>query len=235
MARILVVDDEPQIGRMLKTVLGAHGHTVLVKEDGATAVNEAIGWQPEVIILDLGLPALDGLEVIRRVRTWSRVPIIVLTVRDAEQDKVAALDLGADDYLTKPFGMDELLARLRVALRNAAWRAASDESLLTFGPLQIDHSRRLVTLAGQEVKLTPTEYQLLSLLAGSAGKVLTRQHLLTTIWGPGAAQDAPTLRVFITQLRKKLELDPAHPSMIRNEPGIGYRFQPPTEEPPAIE
>lgn len=225
MARILVVDDEPQIGRMLKTVLGAHGHTVLVVDDGATAVEQAAVWQAEVIVLDLGLPRLDGLEVIRRVREWSRAPIIVLTVRDAEQDKVAALDLGADDYLTKPFGMDELLARLRVALRNASWRAAADEAVLNFGALQIDRSRRLVSVNGQEVKLTPTEYQLLTLLAGSAGKVLTHQQILTTIWGPGAAQDVPTLRVFITQLRKKIELGPNQAGYIRNEPGIGYRFQ----------
>jgi two-component system KDP operon response regulator KdpE len=231
MARILVVDDEPQIGRMLKTVLGAHGHTVQVVEDGLTAVAQATSWAPEVIVLDLGLPGLDGLEVIRRVRARSRVPIIVLTVRDAEQDKVAALDLGADDYLTKPFGMDELLARLRVALRNAAWRAASDDSAtLAFGTLRIDRARRLVTLGGQELKLTPTEYELLTLLAGSAGKVLTHQHILTTIWGAGAAQDVPTLRVFITQLRKKIEPEPTQPSFIRNEPGIGYRFQPPAEE-----
>jgi two-component system KDP operon response regulator KdpE len=227
MARILVVDDEPQIGRMLRTVLGAHGHTVLVVEDGEAAVAAAGGWQPEVVVLDLGLPGLDGLGVIRRVREWSLVPIIVLTVRDAEQDKVAALDLGADDYLTKPFGMDELLARLRVALRNAALRAAGDGAVLTFDTLQIDRARRVVTLAGQEVKLTPTEYQLLTLLAGSAGRVLTHQHILTTIWGAGAAQDVPTLRVFITQLRKKIEADPARPALIRNEPGIGYRFQPP--------
>lgn len=231
MARILVVDDEPQIGRMLKTVLGAHGHTVLVVEDGRSAVAQSAVWQPEVIVLDLGLPGLDGLEVIRRVRARSRVPIIVLTVRDAEQDKVTALDLGADDYLTKPFGMDELLARLRVALRNAVWRAVSDDSAtLSFGALQIDRARRLVTLGGQEVKLTPTEYELLTLLAGSAGKVLTHQHILTTIWGAGAAQDVPTLRVFITQLRKKIEPDSAQPTLIRNEPGIGYRFQPPAEE-----
>ncbi len=231
MARILVVDDEPQIGRMLKTVLGAHGHTVLVVEDGRSAVAQSAVWQPEVIVLDLGLPGLDGLEVIRRVRARSRVPIIVLTVRDAEQDKVTALDLGADDYLTKPFGMDELLARLRVALRNAVWRAVSDDSAtLSFGALQIDRARRLVTLGGQEVKLTPTEYELLILLAGSAGKVLTHQHILTTIWGAGAAQDVPTLRVFITQLRKKIEPDSAQPTLIRNEPGIGYRFQPPAEE-----
>lgn len=231
MARILVVDDEPQIGRMLKTVLGAHGHTVQVVEDGRTAVAQAASWSAEVIVLDLGLPGLDGLEVIRRVRTRSRVPIIVLTVRDAEQDKVAALDVGADDYLTKPFGMDELLARLRVALRNAAWRAVSDDSAtLTFGVLHIDRDRRMVSVAGQEVKLTPTEYELLTLLAGSAGKVLTHQHILTTIWGAGAAQDVPTLRVFITQLRKKIEPDPTQPSFIRNAPGIGYRFQPPAEE-----
>lgn len=231
MARILVVDDEPRIGRMLNTVLTAHGHQILVVADGASAVNQAESWQPEVIILDLGLPRLNGLEVIRQVRAWSRVPIIVLTVRDAEQDKVIALDLGADDYLTKPFGMDELLARLRVALRNAAWRSVSDEAVLTFGALQIDSGRRLVTLHGQEVKLTPTEYRLLNLLASNAGRVLTHQHLLTSIWGAGAAQDVPVLRVFITQLRKKIEPDPAQPTFIRNEPGIGYRFQPMVENP----
>lgn len=233
MARILIVDDEPQIGRMLNTVLSAHGHQTLVVEDGESALTQIGAWRPAIVILDLGLPRLDGLEVIRRVRAWSRVPIIVLTVRDAEQDKVIALDLGADDYLTKPFGMDELLARLRVALRNATWRAASDEPLLTFGPLQIDRGRRLVTLDGHEVKLTPTEYLLLTLLAGNAGRVLTHQHLLTSIWGAGAAQDVPTLRVFITQLRKKIEPNPGRATFIRNEPGIGYRFQPSGETGPA--
>jgi two-component system, OmpR family, KDP operon response regulator KdpE len=224
MARILVVDDEPQIGRMLKTILSAHGHTVLVVSDGELAVTQAASWGPELIMLDLGLPRLDGLEVLAQVRAWSRMPIIVLTVRDAEQDKVTALDLGADDYLTKPFSTGELLARLRAALRSASWRTAHFEALLNFGMLQIDRARRLVTLAGQEVKLTPTEYQLLNLLATSAGKVLTHQHILTTIWGPGAAQDVPTLRVFIAQLRRKIEPSPAHPVYIRNEPGIGYRF-----------
>jgi two-component system, OmpR family, KDP operon response regulator KdpE len=224
MARILVVDDEPQIGHMLKTILSAHGHTVLVVSDGELAVTQAASWDPELIMLDLGLPRLDGLEVITQIRAWSRMPIIVLTVRDAEQDKVTALDMGADDYLTKPFSTGELLARLRAALRNLSWRTAHSEAVLNFGGLQIDRARRLVTLAGQEVKLTPTEYQLLSLLATSAGKVLTHQHILTTIWGPGAAQDVPTLRVFIAQLRRKIEPSPAYPVYIRNEPGIGYRF-----------
>ncbi len=225
MARILVVDDEPQISRMLKTVLSAHGHEIAIADDGLRATAQAEQWQPDVIILDLGLPQRDGLEVIRHVRARSRVPIIVLTVRDDEADKVAALDLGADDYLTKPFGMPELLARLRVALRNASWRTGSERDVLVFGALALDRTKRLVTLDEQEIRLTPTEYQLLLLLADGAGKVLTHQHLLTTIWGPGAAQDVPTLRVFITQLRKKIEPDPAQPTFIRNEPGIGYRFQ----------
>lgn len=229
MARILVVDDEPQIGRMLQTVLSAYGHTVTLAHDGAAAMTQAANWQPEVMILDLGLPQFDGLEVVRQVRSWSRVPIIVLTVRDAEQDKVTALDLGADDYLTKPFSMEELMARLRVALRNAAWRNVADEPVIVFGSLCIDRARRYVALAGQEVRLTPTEYQLLTLLATSAGKVLTHQHILTSIWGPGASDDVPTLRVFITQLRKKIELNPAQPTLIRNEPGIGYRFYAPID------
>ncbi len=223
--RILVVDDEPQMGRLLKTGLSARGYDVAIATDGQAALNLAASWRPEVIVLDLGLPLLDGLEVCRRIRGWSQVPIIVLSVRDTEQDKVEALDLGADDYLTKPFGMDELLARIRVALRHAARLTSAEEPVLTFGDLQIDRARRLVTLSGQEVRLTPTEYELLRVLATHAGKVLTHRFLLRSVWGPSYEQDVPTLRVFITQLRRKIERDPAQPGFILTEPGIGYRFQ----------
>lgn len=224
MARVLVIDDEPAIRRMLQTVLAAYGHEVAVAGDGGVALTTTAGWQPDVLILDLGLPGADGISVIQRVRAWSRVPIIVLTVRDAEHDKVAALDAGADDYVTKPFGMEELLARLRVALRNAASRGAADQPSLEFGALRIDRARRLVWVAGQEVKLTPTEYQLLSLLARSAGKVVTHQQLLREIWGPGAIDDTPLLRVFVAQLRRKLDVTERAATLIRNEPGIGYRL-----------
>jgi len=223
-ARILVVDDEPQIGRLLRTTLGAHGYDVAVAADGQAALDQLAQWRPDVILLDLGLPVIDGLEVCRRIRDWSQVPIIVLTVRDAEQDKVAALDLGADDYLTKPFGAAELLARIRVALRHAARGTAREDPLLRFGDLAIDLTRRVVTLNQQEVHLTPTEYELLKTLATQAGKVLTHAMLLRAVWGSAYEHDAPTLRVFITQLRRKIEADPGHPAHILTEPGIGYRF-----------
>jgi two-component system KDP operon response regulator KdpE len=223
-ARILVVDDEPQIGRLLKTSLTARGYEVAVAADGQAALDLAASWRPDVILLDLGLPIIDGLEVCRQIREWSQTPIIVLTVRDAEQDKVAALDLGADDYLTKPFGTDELLARIRVALRHAARTAAPEEPMLRFGDLTLDLARRLVSVGGQEIHLTPTEYDLLRTLATQAGKVLTHRMLLRAVWGAAYEQDAATLRVFITQLRRKIEADPAHPAHILTEPGIGYRF-----------
>jgi len=223
-ARILVVDDEPQIGRLLKTSLGARGYQVAVASDGLAALDMAASWRPDLILLDLGLPLIDGLEVCRQVRAWSQVPIIVLTVRDAEEDKVAALDLGADDYLTKPFGTDELLARIRVALRHAARLSATEEPVRHFGDLMIDLARRLVIVRGQEVHLTPREYELLRVLAIEAGKVLTHSMLLRAVWGGGYVQDVPTLRVFVTQLRRKIEADPAHPAHILTEPGIGYRF-----------
>jgi len=223
-ARILVVDDEPQIRRLLNTSLGARGYDVAVAADGPAALERAANWRPDLILLDLGLPHMDGLEVCRQVRGWSQVPIIVLTVRDAEQDKVAALDLGADDYLTKPFGTDELLARIRVALRHAASLSITQEPVLHFGDLAIDLARRLVMIGDEEIHLTPKEYELLRVLATQAGKVLTHRMLLGAVWGSGYEQDLPTLRVFVTQLRRKIEPDPAHPTHILTEPGIGYRF-----------
>lgn len=224
MTRILVVDDEPQMGRLLKTGLSARGYEVAVAADGQAALVTVISWKPDVILLDLELPVLDGLEVCRRVRSWSQTPIIVLSVRESEQDKVEALDLGADDYLTKPFGMDELLARIRVALRHGGQKAQPVEPVLDFGDLRIDQARRLVTVRGQEVHLTPTEYDLLRVLASHAGKVLTHRVLLRSVWGPTYEQDVPTLRVFINQVRRKIEPDPARPTYILTEPGIGYRF-----------
>ncbi|MCG8346646.1 MAG: response regulator transcription factor [Chloroflexales bacterium] len=222
--RILVDDDEPQIGRLLNTGLQTRGYDVNVVTDGQAALDAAVSWQPDVILLDLGLSGLDGLDVCRRIRGWSDVPIIVLMVRDSEQDKVEALDLGADDYLTKPFGMNELLARSRVALRHAARRDTAEKPVLTFGDLQIDRTKRLVTLHGQEVWLTPAEYDLLRFLAGHAGKVLTHRMLLRNFWGPTYKQDVPTLRVFINQLRRKIEANLAQPAYILTEPGIGRRF-----------
>jgi two-component system, OmpR family, KDP operon response regulator KdpE len=223
--RILVVDDEPQIGRMLKISLGARGYEVAVESDGLAALDKAASWRPDLILLDLGLPVLDGLEVCRQLRSWSEVPIIVLTVRDAEADKVAALDLGADDYLTKPFGTNELLARIRVALRHAVRLSATDEPVHQFGDLTLDLAHRLVNVRGQEVHLTPKEYELLRVFALHAGKVLTHRMLLREVWGSAYEQDVPTLRVFVTQLRRKIEADPAHPAYILTEPGVGYRFQ----------
>jgi len=210
---------------LLKTSLGVRGYDVTVAEDGRSALELATSWRPDIILLDLGLPEMDGLDVCRHIRTWSQVPIIILTVRDAELDKVTALDLGADDYLTKPFGMNELLARVRVALRHATRGASSEEPVLQFGDLTIDLAHRQVTLGGQAVHLTPTEYDLLRTLATQAGKVLTHSMLLQSVWGSAYQQDVPTLRVFITQLRHKLEADPAHPTYLLTEPGIGYRFQ----------
>jgi two-component system KDP operon response regulator KdpE len=223
-ARILVVDDEPRIGRLLRTTLGAHGYDIAVAADGQAALDQVAHWRPDLILLDLGLPVIDGLEVCRRIREWSQVPIIVLSVRDAESDKVSALDLGADDYLTKPFGAAELLARIRVALRHAASGTTREDPLLRFGDLSIDLTRRKVVLSEQELHLTPTEYDLLRVLATQAGKVLTHAMLLRAVWGSAYEHDAPTLRVFITQLRRKIEADPARPLHILTEPGIGYRF-----------
>jgi two-component system, OmpR family, KDP operon response regulator KdpE len=226
-ARLLLADNEPQIGRMLKGVLGAEGYVVQVAPDGQTALDLAAKWRPDLILIELRLPLVGGQEVCRRIRDWSQVPIIVLTECDGEDEKVALLDLGADDYVTKPFSVRELLARIRVALRHGSQQHGDGGAVVTFGSLQIDRARRLVTFDSRELRLTPTEYNLLVLLSGHAGKVLTHRMILRTIWGPHSENDLNTLRVFITQLRRKIEQNPASPILILTEPGVGYRFRPP--------
>ena len=222
--RILVVDDEPQIGRALRVALTAHGYEVEVAVNGEQALDSAATTPPDAVILDLGLPGLDGLEVCRALREWTAVPILVLSARAAEREKVAALDLGADDYVTKPFGMDELLARLRAALRRST-AVPPTEATLEAGDLRIDFGRRLVTVAGQEVHLTPTEYSLLKVLAANPDRVLTHGMLLRTVWGSEYGDEAHYLRVFVRQLRQKIETDPSRPRHILTEPGVGYRFK----------
>jgi two-component system, OmpR family, KDP operon response regulator KdpE len=224
-ARILVVDDEVQMQRLLQTGLSAYGYTVEVASDGLEAIEKARSWRPDVIVLDLGLPKLNGIAVCESVRSWSMVPIIVLSVRDTERDKITALDLGADDYLTKPFSLAELLAHIRVALRHAAQSTAPMEPVLIFEKLRIDLQNRQVFVDDAEVHLTPTEYDLLKLLATQAGKVLTHTIILRTIWGDAYTRDTQTLRVFIGQIRRKLGDDPTHPRFILTEPGVGYRFR----------
>ncbi len=223
--RVLVVDDEPQIVRALRTGLKARGYEVLSASDGESALSLITGQSPDLIILDLAMSPMDGLEVCRRVREWSSVPIIVLSVRDSEQDKVTALDLGADDYLIKPFGMDELLARIRVALRHADQQGGYTQAVFERGPLRIDFGAHVVSVSNEEVKLTPTEFVLLKALVENAGKVLTHRSLLQKVWGPEYGDEAEYLRVYIGQLRKKLKDDPARPTYILTEPGIGYRFK----------
>jgi two-component system KDP operon response regulator KdpE len=225
--RILVVDDEPQIRRAIRAGLHAHGFEVEQADTGESALDSIALRIPDVVILDLGLPDMQGTEVVREVRGWSTVPIIILSVRGDERDKVLALDSGADDYVTKPFGMGELLARIRVALRHTS-RQESRDPILQFGELRIDFPHRLVTVAGREVHLTPTEFELLTELATNAGKVLTHQMLLTRVWGPESAESTHYLRVYINQLRNKLESQPTRPRFIMTEPGVGYRFR---EEP----
>jgi two-component system KDP operon response regulator KdpE len=220
----LVVDDEPQIRRFLRTSLGAHGYHVIEATCGQEAVVLTTTERPDVMILDLGLPDLDGLEVIRRVRAWSKLPIIALSVRDAERDKIAALDGGADDDVTKPFGMGELLARLRAALRHRLHMVAA-EPVFRSGGLMVDLARRVVTVDGQDVKLTPREYDRLRVLVTHAGKVITHQQLLREVWGPGAVHETHYLRVYMAPLRQKIEPQPAQPTSILTEPGVGYRLR----------
>jgi two-component system KDP operon response regulator KdpE len=219
--RILVVDDEPPIVRMVSANLRVRGHEVLTAATGAAALDSAEVHQPDVIVLDLGLPDLDGLEVLRRLRAWSPVPVIVLTARDDERDKVTALDLGADDYVTKPFGIGELLARIRVALRHA--RGPERPRVVEAGQVRIDLAGQSVTRGGAPVHLTRLEYQLLEALATNAGRICTHRYLLERVWGPGYGEESQYLRVYVANLRRKLD-EPSAPSLILTEPGMGYRF-----------
>jgi two-component system, OmpR family, KDP operon response regulator KdpE len=222
--RILIVDDEPQIRRFLRTTLSAHGYRVIEASCGREAMTLTATERPELMLLDLGLPDIEGLEVIHRLREWSAVPIIVVSVRGQEAKKIEALDSGADDYVTKPFGMGELLARIRAALRHRL-QAEVDEPVFRSAGLRVDLIRRIVTVDGREVKLTPKEYDLLRVLVTHAGKVITHQHLLREVWGPGSVHETHYLRVYIGQLRQKLEPDPAQPRYILTEPGVGYRLR----------
>ena len=218
---ILVIDDEPPIRRFLRAALTNHNYRWLEAENGQSGLDLILNRQPDLAILDLGLPDMDGLEVLRRVREWSPMPIVVLSARGQEQDKVAALDLGADDYLTKPFGLSELLARLRAHLRRS--QQGSDEPQIRSGDLLIDLASRSITLKGEPVTLTPTEYDILRVLARHAGRVMMHQKLMREVWGHGL-QDLHTLRVNISNIRKKIESNPARPQILLTEPGVGYRF-----------
>jgi two-component system KDP operon response regulator KdpE len=220
--RILVVDDEPAIRRFLRASLSPHA-TLLEAATGREALDAVAAHRPDLIILDLGLPDLDGVEVTRLLREWSRIPIIILSVRGSERDKIAALDAGADDYLTKPFGVGELMARVRVAMRHALGEVA--EPVFRVGGLAVDRTRRTVTLDGNEVQLTPTEYELLRVLVSHSGRVLTHRQLLREVWGLEYELDTHTLRVNISNLRRKIEPDPARPRYLVTEPGVGYRLR----------
>lgn len=221
---ILVIDDEPQILRAMRTILTEKQFKVTTASRGEEGLALAAASEPDLIILDLGLPDMDGVEVCARLREWTQTPIIILSVRDSERDKVAALDRGADDYLTKPFGIEELLARVRVALRHSARTQATPGKLVRAGALTIDLAWHIVQRGEEEIKLTGTEYKLLSYLAANHGRVLTHQSILTHVWGPADADHTEYLRVYMRQLRKKLEEDPERPQHILTEPGIGYRF-----------
>lgn len=220
---VLVVDDEPQIRRFLRPSLTAQGYQVIEASNGAEALARAAEGKPAIIILDLGLPDQDGVDVIKRLREWTETPILVLSVRDREVEKIAALDAGADDYIEKPFAMGELLARLRAALRHRL-RQQGETPVFRSGALSVDLVRREVTLRGEPVKLSPKEYDLLRLLVQHAGKVVTQRQILNEIWGPAHVEDSQYLRVYIGQLRQKLEDDATKPVLIATEPGVGYRL-----------
>ena len=223
-SRVLVVDDEPQIRRALAVNLRARGYEVDLAETGEQALELAARHHPDVVVLDLGLPGIGGVEVIEGLRGWSRVPVIVLSVREAESDKVAALDAGADDYVTKPFGMDELLARLRSALRRAT--PAEEEAIVTTPDFEIDlAAKRVVNASGEEVRLTPTEWQIVEVLVQHRDKLVAQKQLLQEVWGPAYEKETNYLRVFMAQVRRKLEPNPSAPRYFITEPGMGYRFE----------
>jgi len=222
--RVLVVDDEPGLVHALAVNLRARGWDVATAPDGGTALELAASWHPEVVLLDLGLPDISGLDVIAGIRGWSRVPIVVLSARQDGEDKVDALDAGADDYVTKPFAMNELLARLRAAVRRAA-PGDTTEAIVEAGELTIDLARRRVLRLGQEVRLSPTEWALIEVLVRNRGKLVGRQQLLREVWGPAYTAETGYLRIYAAQLRRKLEKDPAHPRHIITQPGMGYIFE----------
>lgn len=221
---ILIVDDEPAIRRFLRTSLTAQDFAIVEAENGAAALAAIARDKPDLVVLDLGLPDMDGIEIVRRLRAAGDLPIVILSVRDDERGKVAALDLGADDYVTKPFGMEELIARVRTALRHR-FQAQGETPLFAAGDLSVDLVRRVVKLRGQEIKLPPREYDVLRLLVTHAGKVLTHRQMLTQVWGPAHAEDTQYLRVAIRSLRQKLEADPTRPALIQTEAGVGYRLR----------
>ncbi|PJI41760.1 MAG: DNA-binding response regulator [Rhizobium sp.] len=225
LSRILVVDDEPQIQRFLKPSLAAAGYDVIEAATGAEALKAVATQAPDLVILDLGLPDMDGKDVIASLRGWSDIPIVILSARDRESEKIAALDLGADDYVEKPFGIGELTARIRNALRHRG-RSEAVPSIMEVDGLTIDPIHRLVSRGPETIRLTPKEYDLLLHLSRHAGRVVTHRTLLTSVWGPAHADDLHYLRVFIGQLRQKIERDPTQPKIVRTEPGVGYRLMP---------
>jgi len=226
MPLLLVVEDDTQMRKFLRASLSSHGYRLVEAVNGSEGLSQAASYNPDLILLDLGLPDMDGLLVTKRLREWASAPIIVISARGQEDDKINALDAGADDYLTKPFGTGELLARIRVALRHSARsRQERSEPILTVGELSIDLDKRTVHVAGREVHLTPIEYKLLATLLKNAGKVLTHRQLLKEVWGPGYANNTQYLRVYMVQLRHKLEVDAARPRYLVTEPGVGYRLK----------
>ena len=222
---ILLIEDEPQMRRFLRITLQGHGYRLVEAGTGQEGLMQAASRNPDVVLLDLGLPDLDGLEVTRRLREWAQTPIIVISAREQEQDKVKALDAGADDYLTKPFSAGELMARIRVALRHMARQTGKQEPVFVLQNLRVDLAQRQVFIDEKEVHLTPIEYKLLTVLVRHAGRVITHNQLLKEVWGPAHVNEVQYLRVYMTQLRHKLEVDPTRPRFLMNEPGIGYRLK----------